>query len=180
MRTFILLFIFIISTYLELSAQVANSSYITQSGEKVLQLSITVPATKNEVWKLFTTDEGLKKWIAPVAKIDFKTGGSIWTNYDKNKTFDDTTSIKLGIINYLQYEMLTLKVNLNRSFPEEIREQDKNLQEIIQIADLGKGKIKIISTMMGWGTGDEWDKAYVFFEKGNNWTFNEILNLFKK
>lgn len=50
-------------------SQVDNTSYTTQYGEKVLQLSIIVPLSKAEAWKLFTTDEGLKKWIAPVAKL---------------------------------------------------------------------------------------------------------------
>ena len=160
------------------NAQVANTSYVTQYGEKVLQLSIVVPANVREVWKLFTTDEGLKKWIAPVAKIDMKMGGSIRTNYDQTKTVDDSTSIKLDIINYIEYEMLTLKVNLNNSFPAEAKREDKNLQEIIQFIRVDDNKTKIISTMVGWGQGSQWDKAYSFFEKGNDWTYKEILKLF--
>ena len=161
-----------------LNAQVSNTSYVTQYGDKVLQLSIIVPATVKEVWKLFTTDEGLKKWIAPVAKIDMKIGGSIRTNYDSNKTVDDSSSIKLDIINYIEYEMLTLKVNLNNSFPAEAKKEDKNLQEILQFVKVGEHETKIISTMVGWGQGSNWDKAYSFFEKGNVWTYKEILKLF--
>jgi uncharacterized protein YndB with AHSA1/START domain len=161
-----------------LNAQVSNTSYVTQYGDKVLQLSIIVPATVKEVWKLFTTDEGLKKWIAPVAKIDMKIGGSIRTNYDSNKTVDDSSSIKLDIINYIEYEMLTLKVNLNNSFPAEAKKEDKNLQEILQFVKVGEHETKIISTMVGWGQGSHWDKAYSFFEKGNVWTYKEILKLF--
>jgi uncharacterized protein YndB with AHSA1/START domain len=161
-----------------LNAQVSNTSYVTQYGDKVLQLSIIVPATVKEVWKLFTTDEGLKKWIAPVAKIDMKIGGSIRTNYDSNKTVDDSSSIKLDIINYIEYEMLTLKVNLNNSFPAEAKKEDKNLQEILQFVKVGEHETKIISIMVGWGQGSHWDKAYSFFEKGNVWTYKEILKLF--
>ncbi len=161
-----------------LNAQVANTSYVTQYGEKVLQLSIIVPINIKETWKLFTTDEGLKKWIAPVAKIDMKIGGSIRTNYDENKTIDDTTSIKLDIINYIEYEMLTLKVNLNNRFPPEAKKEDKNLQEILQFVKVDDNKTKIISTMVGWGQGSHWDKVYSFFEKGNDWTYKEILKLF--
>lgn len=161
-----------------INAQVANTSYVTQYGEKVLQLSIVIPENIKEAWKLFTTDEGLKKWIAPVAKIDMKVGGSIRTNYDSNKTVDDTTSIKLDIINYIEYEMLTLKVNLNNSFPPEAKKEDKNLQEILQFVKVDDNKTKIISTMVGWGQGSHWDKAYSFFEKGNDWTYKEILKLF--
>jgi len=180
MRIFFALMALNVLTFNESIAQVTNSSYTTQYGERVLQLSITVPMKKNEVWTLFTTDEGLKKWIAPVAKIDMRTGGSIRTNYDKTKTFDDSTSIRLDIINYLEYDMLTLKVNLNNSFPAETKKEDQNLQEIIQFADAGGGQTKIISTMVGWGQGNDWNIAYSFFEKGNDWTFKEILKLFIK
>lgn len=177
-----MLLIFILGqiAFCNLNAQVTNSSYVNQYGEKVLQLSIVVPANMKEAWKLFTTDEGLIKWIAPVAKIDMKTGGAIKTNYDRNKTVDDTTSIKLDIINYLEYEMLTLKVNLNNNFPAEAKKQDKNLQEILQFVKLDDNKTKIISTMVGWGQGSHWDKTYNFFEKGNEWTFKEVLKLFQK
>ncbi|REG78400.1 SRPBCC domain-containing protein [Algoriphagus antarcticus] len=165
--------------FVGVQAQVTNSSYVTKFGEKTLQFSIEVPISKAEVWKLFTTDKGLEKWIAPVVKTNIKIGGWIRTNYDKTKTTEDSTAIQLDIINYLENEMLTLKVNLNNNFPIEARSEDKNLQEIIQCVDIGNGKTKIISTMVGWGQGSHWDKTYTFFEKGNEWTYKEILKLFK-
>jgi hypothetical protein len=178
MRKFLVLIALCIFTYSESNAQVSNSSYTTQYGEKVLQFSVTVPMSKKEAWKLFTTDEGLVKWMAPVAKIDMKTGGYIKTNYDKSKSIDDNTSIRLDIINYLEYEMLTLKVNLNENFPAEAKNEDKNLQEVIQFTDAGNGNTKIISSMLGWGHGSHWDKTYSFFELGNDLTFKEFLKLF--
>lgn len=177
MKKLLLIFVFG-QLIINAQAQVTNSSYVTQYGEKVLQLSIVVPININETWKLFTTDEGLKKWIAPVAKIDMKIGGSIKTNYDPDKTVDDTTSIKLDIVNYIEYEMLTLKVNLNNNFPPEAKREDKNLQEILQFVKVDDNKTKIISSMVGWGQGSHWDKTYSFFEKGNDWTYKEILKLF--
>lgn len=159
-------------------AQVTNSSYVTKFGEKVLQFSIIVPTSRLEAWKLFTTDEGQEKWMAPVVKSNIKIGGWIRTNYDRTKTTDDTTTIQLDIINYLENEMLTLKVNLNSNFPKEAEIEDKNLQEIIQLVDIGKRKTKIISSMVGWGQGSHWDKTYAFFEKGNEWTYKEFLKLF--
>ncbi|MEO7443958.1 MAG: SRPBCC domain-containing protein [Ferruginibacter sp.] len=176
----ILLFSFLFITFFGLQAQVTNSSYITKFGEKALQFSLVVNASKIEVWKLFTTDIGLEKWIAPVVKTNMRIGGWIRTNYDKTKTTDDTTAIQLDIINYLENEMLTLKVNLNDNFPQEAKNDDKYLQEIIQFIDVGKGKTKIISTMVGWGQGSHWDKTYSFFEKGNEWTYEEFLKLFQK
>lgn len=172
---FFLLFV----TANNLFGQVANTSFQNPNGEKVLQLSIIVPVQTNEAWKLFSTDSGLVKWIAPVAKIDLRTGGTIKTNYDSKKGLDDKSTIKLDIINFLPEKLLTLKVNLNNSFPEKAQQEDKNLQEILQFIDLGNGQTKIISSMVGWGIGEDWNKTYVFFEKGNTWTFEQINKLFK-
>ena len=174
----LLLINFFIIPFFGINAQVTNSSYVTEFGEKALQFSIEVPTARIEVWKLFTTDKGLEKWMAPVVKTNMRIGGWIRTNYDKTKTTDDTTAIQLDIINYLENEMLTLKVNLNDNFPIEAKNEDKNLQEIIQFIDLGNGTTKIISTMVGWGKGSYWDKTYSFFEKGNEWTYKEFLKLF--
>ncbi|MFN8135943.1 MAG: hypothetical protein U0T69_00025 [Chitinophagales bacterium] len=174
-----LILIFLVLTIYNLTfGQVQNTSYQDPNGEKILQLSIIVPIVKCEAWKLFSTDNGLVKWIAPVAKIELETGGSIKTNYDKEKGPDDKSAIRLDIINYLTDELMTLKVNLNNSFPKEVQQEDKNLQEIIQFIDIGNEQTKIISSMVGWGKGEQWDKTYNFFEKGNIWTYEQVLKIF--
>jgi len=157
---------------------VKNTSYITSSGEKVLRLEAIIPVDKKTVWEYFTTDEKLKKWIAPLVHIELKTGGYILTNYDKDKSLSDKSSIRLGIINYLEGEMLTLKVKLNDNFPKKAQAEDQYLQEIIQLAAIDDTHTRVIASMIGWGKGPEWDQTYGFFEKGNTWTYNEILKLF--
>lgn len=157
---------------------VKNSSYVTPSGEKVLRLEMIVPVDKKTAWEYFTKDEFLKKWIAPLAHIDLKTGGFILTNYNKDKSLSDSSAIRLDIINYLNEELLTLKVNLNENFPRSAKDEDVNLQELIQFKDAGEGKTKIISSMIGWGKGEDWDKTYGFFVKGNIWTYEELYKAF--
>ncbi len=154
---------------------VTNTSYVAPSGEKVLRLEMIVPIDKKTAWQYFTKDELLQKWIAPLVQIDLKTGGSLITNYNKNASLNDSSSIRLGIINYLEEELLTLKVKLNDNFSQKIQNEDGNLQELIQFEDTGDGKTKIISSMIGWGKGEDWDKAYDFFVKGNKWTYEELI-----
>jgi hypothetical protein len=160
-------------------AQVENTSYINKSNERVLQLSIIVPIDVKETWKYFSTDSGLVKWIAPVAHIELKNGGYIITNYDEKKTLSDSTSIRLGIISYLENELITFKVDLNNNFSKKLQEEDENLQEIIQFVSIAPGKTKIISSMVGWGPGEDWNKTYNFFVKGNEWTYKELLKVIK-
>ena len=173
----LLIFVTLLASAVVASGQVKNSSYVTTNGEKVLQLEAIYPADLKTTWQLFTTDEGLRKWIAPVAHIDYAVGGNITTNYDKNKPLNDPSSIKLPIISYLENQMIIFKVNLNDNFPESCRNSDKNLQEVVQFKEAGPGQTRIISSMIGWGTGPDWDKTYKFFEKGNEWTYLQLLKV---
>jgi hypothetical protein len=158
---------------------VENTSYKNQSGEKVLRLETILPLSISSAWQLFTTDQKLKTWLAPVVHIELKTGGYILTNYDSTKKLTDKSSINSTIINFITNEMLTLKVNLNDNFPESVKTADSNLQHIIQLIQIDSTHTKIVSSMVGFGEGIDWDKTYAFFLKGNEWTFKELLNHYK-
>jgi uncharacterized protein YndB with AHSA1/START domain len=175
-------FAFLILLFCSLTsqAQVVNRSYKTQSGEQVLRFEFTVPLNKKAAWELFTTDEQLVKWIAPRAHIELRTGGYVLTNYNKDKPLSDSTSIKLDIVNYLEKQLITFKVNLNNAFSKKLQQEDGNLQELVQFVEEGPNKTRIISSMIGWGQGEDWDKAYGFFVKGNEWSYQELLKLFPK
>lgn len=159
-------------------AQLSNTSYTNTAGEKVLRLELILPVTKNEAWKYFSSDSLLRKWIAPVAHIELKTGGYILTNYDKNKSLQDKSSITCGIISFLENELMVLKVHLNDNFSKDVAAQDQYLQEIIQFTDFGNGRTKITSSMIGWGKGKDWETTYKFFVAGNEWTYKELAKLF--
>jgi hypothetical protein len=179
MKSTIIVVLFVLTPFLLLSQEVKNTSYVTSTGEKVLRLESIVPVGKTEAWKIFSTGQGLKKWMAPVVSIDLKVGGEILTNYDSTKTVRDSGTIHLPILNYLEGGMITLKVILNENFAQTVRDEDQNLQEIIQLIELGDGKTKIISSMIGWGKGPEWEKTYNFFARGNEWTFRNLVKAFR-
>jgi hypothetical protein len=157
-------------------AQVSNTSYVSSVGERVLRIECTVPLSIDDTWKLFSTAEGLMKWAAPVASIELHVGGQILTNYDKTKSLKDSSTIRLLILNYLDGQMMTLKVKLNDQFPAKVRREDGNLQEIIQLRSDGARQTHVISSMIGWGVGADWDKAYKFFAAGNAWTYQQLLS----
>ena len=162
------------------SQDVADRSYVTKTGEKVLRFEVTLPVTKQRAWRAFTDPEDMKGWIAPVIKLDMRAGGVLLTNYDKGAKIEDASTIRLPIINYLEGDLITYKVELNNAFPKKAQDEDQNLQEVIQFFDLGNGKTKLVSSMIGWGTGKEWDDAYAFFAKGNKWTYEELIKYLLK
>jgi uncharacterized protein YndB with AHSA1/START domain len=48
-----------------------------------MELTATVNAPVDDVWRAFTTDEGFSKWAAPFARIDLRDkhflAGNTWT-----------------------------------------------------------------------------------------------------
>jgi uncharacterized protein YndB with AHSA1/START domain len=157
------------------SQAIENTSYKNEAGERVLRIECTIPIKVSDAWKLFTNDEKLKKWIAPLAHIELKSGGYIITNYDSTKGLSDSSSIRLPILSFIDKELLVLKVNLNNNFVKQVRDNDQHLQEIIQFKEIDPTHTKIVSSMTGWGEGADWDKTYNFFAKGNEWTYKELL-----
>ena len=170
------------AVYFSLSASgnsieaVRNTSTTTQNGEKVLRIETIVPASSEKVWRTLTTAEGWKTWAAPVVAVDFRIGGTISSNYDANAKIGSPGTIQLGIVNYLEKEMITFKVKLTAQFPEKTRAEDQNLQEIVQVMPIDSTHTQVISSMVGWGTGKEWDEVYKFFSKGNQWSYQQLFN----
>ena len=176
---YIVIIVFTLLSLIVKGQPVKNTSYLNHAGEKVLRLEAILPVNLDDAWKLFTIDGNLKKWMAPVAHIELRTGGYIVTNYDAGKSLSDSTSIRLPVISFLENELIVLKVNLNNKFPLNARKSDEHLQEIIQFKKVSKNRTKIISSMLGWGTGTDWDKTYDFFARGNEMIFNELIKIFK-
>ena len=175
MKNCIAFVILIVNTFSLTSQAILNTSYINQTGKKVLRLEVVLPVDITTAWKLFTTDEKLKNWIAPVAHIQLKADRYIITNYDTSRSLTDSSCIKLPILSFIDKELLVLKVNFNGKFAQSVRNEDGQLQEIIHFKETGKNKTKIISSMTGLGTGNDWVKTYDFFAKGNEWTYRELL-----
>lgn len=155
--------------------EVLETSYTAANGEKVLRFEVVVPASRAEVWKAFSTSEGARGWMAPRAAMDLRVGGELVTRYDTTAALDDPGSIHLPILNYLDEELITFKVELTESFPPSTQSEDQNLQEIVQLRDEGEGKTRVVSSMVGWGTGPDWEKTYGFFRKGNEWTYRQLV-----
>ena len=62
------------------------------------------------VWKAWTTKEGLKSWMAPVADIDLRLDGLMRANYNANGTLDDAASIHNRILAFEPERLLSIRV----------------------------------------------------------------------
>src|SRR5580698_6550071 len=118
MKKTLLVVITILCTIAANAQTINNTSYQTTSREKVLRLEFVLPIGQSDAWRYFSNDDMLAKWAAPLAHIELRIGGYLVTNYDKSKSLSDTSSIRTTITNYIEGQLLTLKVKLNNSFPK--------------------------------------------------------------
>src|ERR1700722_2757287 len=79
--------------------------------EKALIIEVSVPASQHEVWKAFTTSEGLSTWLTPGAVVDLRNGGEWTAHYPGGHTGGGT------IIDFTPERELTLSALAPEQFP---------------------------------------------------------------
>ena len=136
------------------SAAVAPSA---EASEKMLRLEITVPASRAEVWKAFSTSEGLSTWLAPNSNVELKPGGEWMVHFPGGSTGGGT------IVSFVPEKEIVLKALAPDQFPT-VRAQRTTAR--FELEDHGKGTL-VRLTQTGWQDGDEWDRAYEYLTAGN-------------
>lgn len=156
---------------------VANSSYVEPDGDRVLQLSVVVKATPAQVWRAFTTGEGYREWVAPVARIDLAVDGMIEASYNADARFGDPENIKNRIVAYVPERMLAIR---NIQAPSQLphRELFPQISTTIELEDLGQGRTRVMLTAVGYGPGVGFDTLYRHFEWGNAYTLDALKTRF--
>ena len=147
-------------------APVRLTSYVSAAGDRVLRHEVDVNAPPSVVWKAFTTSEGLRGFVAPVAAIDLQIGGKWEASYDPKARLGDPGNIINEVISYVPERMLSIRVART---PAGFEHSDiaKAVWTVIEITDLGQGRSRVSTSMCGWKTGADWDAVYAFFEQGN-------------
>ena len=84
-------------------------SFIADAQEPREVFEVEIDASIEDIWNAFTTTEGLKSWVAPLADIDLKIGGKWRANYNKDGQLGDAATIENTILSYDPKRMLSLK-----------------------------------------------------------------------
>ena len=163
--------IFVFAATVSLPAQPPAPAIITS--EAILN------APLDDVWKAWTTREGIESWM--VAKTDFKLEiGATWrTSYSKESTLDDDSTIQHLILAYDQGRMLafrTVKPPKGFPFPSALAKT----WTVVYLEPRGAAKTHITVRMNGYTEDEESQKMRAFFERGNRITLESLVKRFEK
>jgi uncharacterized protein YndB with AHSA1/START domain len=130
--------------------------------DRAINEKVTVKANVDDVWKAWTTTEGVKTFFAPDAKVELRVDGpfEIYINplaEPGQKGADD-----MRILAFQDKKMLTFTWNAPPSLPEARKQRT-----VVIVRFISRGDVLTDVTLqhVGWGEGGEWDKAFDYFTK---------------
>ena len=147
--------------------------------EQALRQSLVLEVPLADLWYLFTTDQGVTEWMAPVGSVDLRSGGMIRTNYDACAQLGDDGWIENKIVNFVPHRFITLQADLEPQreevwMNEEVYARRENLYSVIEFEEIAPDRTRLTMWGLGYGTGPEWETILDFFTAGNEWTFGQL------
>ncbi len=132
-----------------------------------------VEASIDDVWNAFTTTQGLKSWVAPLADIDLRIGGKWRANYNKDGHLGDATTIENTILSYDSKRMLSLKAT---KFPDgfAFEEVAKNTWSVFYFSTISETKTKITIVGLGYDDSEQSQKMKSFFKPANEYSMEQL------
>lgn len=132
-----------------------------------------IEASIDNVWNAFTTTEGLKSWVAPLADIDFRVGGKWRANYNENGELGDASTIENTILCYDPKRMLSMKAT---GFPEgfEFAEAAKETWSVFYFSKVTDTKTRITIVGLGYTDTEQSRKLREFFKPANKYSMDQL------
>ena len=98
------------------------------------------------------------------------------TNYNKKGKIGDDTTITLHIINYVPKRMLTLQAEITKNFPDFMKEDEKDLYNMILFEEISSTKTKVISYGIGYKHNEKYMSLMKFFIQGNEQSYLNLIS----
>ncbi len=147
----------------------------TQVGGRTLTHSAIIHMPAHELFAHFTTAEGIvKAWGVAQARVDFRVGGQIRTAYKADADLDAPTSIVNTILAFEPDRMISIKATAPEGAPEWLQLACRDAFSVIAFEPVSPEATRLTITGVGYGEGEVWDQAYAFFDKGNQWTLDQM------
>jgi uncharacterized protein YndB with AHSA1/START domain len=133
--------------------------------ERVITESITVKASIDEVWKAWTTADGIKTFFAPDAKVEATVGGPFEIYMDPMAAPGLKGADGMVFLAVQEKKMISFTWNAPPSLPEARKQRTV---VVVRFAARGDSLTDVTIIHSGWGepaADNEWGKAYDYFAK---------------
>jgi uncharacterized protein YndB with AHSA1/START domain len=130
--------------------------------ERAIRATVVVEAGLDEVWEAWTTEQGVRTFFAPDARVEPKAGGVYEIYFDPQAEPGSRGGEGVRILALQPKTMLAFTWNAPPHLPE-VRRQWTHV--VVRLHRLGPNRTRVTLSHDGWGTGGQWDRAFEYFQR---------------
>jgi uncharacterized protein YndB with AHSA1/START domain len=145
---------------------------------RILRADLVLEAPVADVWKAWTTEEGVKTFFTAGAHIEPRVDGAYDILFDPTAAPGQRGAEGMRILVFEPESRLAFTWNAPPDQPE-MRAQRTVV--LLELTALSPSRTAFRFTHSGWGTGPLWDKAYTYFDNAwNGFVLPRLVERFRK
>lgn len=130
--------------------------------DREVRVEVNVPASREAVWKAWTTVEGVKSFFAGGANIDLRPDGAYEIFFAPDAPEGQRGADGMRLLLVQPNVALAFTWNAPSKFPN-ARQQRTHV--MVRLHELSPGETKVTLVHDGFGDGAEWDEVRAYFEQ---------------
>lgn len=139
-----------------------SGTTLAEQNERYIHEEIVVNGNIEEVFKAWTTEEGVKSFFAPECNIELKVDGVYNIYFFPSEEPGKRGAEGMRILALEPNKMFSFSWGAPRLLFPNVKKQRTLV--VLRFKDLGDNKTRLILHQTGWGEGEEWDKAFEYFD----------------
>lgn len=138
---------------------------------------VTVSASLDDVWKSWTSKQGLESFFAPECHIELKLYGRFEIFFLPHEEPGKRGAEDNKILAIEPLKMLSFTWDAPATMPD-VRKQRTSV--VLKFKKMRDHKTKLFVCHTGWGDGDEWDRAFYYFSDAWDIILKRLVIRFEK
>ena len=170
----------VMSRIFSVAFSVAVFSMSTAAADDARQVvEMEIDASLDSVWNAFTTTEGVKSWVAPLADIDFRIGGKWRANYNVKGKLGDDGTIEHTILCYDPKRMMSIRTTkCPKGFP--FAAAAKQTWTVFYFTPVTKSRTRVRVVGLGYTDSEQSRQLRSFLDQGNRQSLKQLAKALTK
>jgi len=146
--------------------------------QKVLEKKVHVNASAEDVWRAWTTLNGVKRFFAPDARLEIEPNGLYEILFDLDAPPGKQGSEGCRVLSFVPGRMLSFTWGA----PPKYASARKQIAQwvVLIIEPKGEKRTKVTLYELGWKRGKEGEAVYRYFDRAWNLVLRRLVYSFEK
>lgn len=151
---------------------------VSSASERTIVATTEVDAPVSEVWKAWTTREGIASFFAPESTVDPRPNGAFEMYFDPAAPAGSRGGEGNQFLALDPEKMLSFTWNAP---PHLATVRNQRTWVMVHFEKIGQSRTRVKLTHGGFGEGGEWDKSFEYFSKAwPDYVMKSLKERFKK